>query len=145
MTHVARAIETGDTRGIMKALVDADSGEILGAAIVGTEGGEIMSVLQMAMLGGITYQVIADMVFAHPLHTKQRFVYLFSSLSPRFSKEFLNSFDTLFFINMENINLLKNLFRTRNCILTMHLFEETSFTENCLAKLFLFESVSLME
>lgn len=70
MTHVARAIETGDTRGIMKAVVDADSGEILGAAIVGTEGGEIMSVLQMAMLGRITYQVIADMVFAHPLYAE---------------------------------------------------------------------------
>ena len=68
MTHVARAIETGDTRGMMKAVVDADSGEILGAAIVGPEGGEIMSVLQMAMLGGITSQVIADMVFAHPLY-----------------------------------------------------------------------------
>ena len=70
MTHVARAIETGDTRGIMKAIVDADSGEILGAAIVGTEGGEIMSVLQMAMLGGITSQAIADMVFAHPLYAE---------------------------------------------------------------------------
>ncbi len=70
MMHVARAIETGDTRGIMKAILDADSGEILGAAIVGNEGGEIMSVLQMAMLGGITYQVIADMVFAHPLYTE---------------------------------------------------------------------------
>ncbi len=70
MTHVARAIETGDTRGMMKAVVDADSGEILGAAIVGPEGGEIMSVLQMAMLGGITSQVIADMVFAHPLYAE---------------------------------------------------------------------------
>ena len=70
MTHVARAIETGDTRGVMKAVVDADSGKILGAAVVGPEGGEIMSVLQMAMAGGITYQVIADMVFAHPLYAE---------------------------------------------------------------------------
>ena len=70
MTNVARAIETGDTRGIMKAVVDADSGEILGAAVVGTEGGEIMSVLQMAMLGGITSEVISDMIFAHPLYAE---------------------------------------------------------------------------
>lgn len=70
MTNVARAIETGDTRGIMKAVVDADSGEILGAAVVGTEGGEIMSVLQMAMLGGITAETIADMIFAHPLYAE---------------------------------------------------------------------------
>ncbi len=70
MSHVARAIETGDTRGIMKAIVDADSGKILGAAVLGQEGGEIMSVLQMAMAGGITYQEIADMVFAHPLYAE---------------------------------------------------------------------------
>jgi pyruvate/2-oxoglutarate dehydrogenase complex dihydrolipoamide dehydrogenase (E3) component len=70
MTNVARAIETGDTRGIMKAVVDGDSGEILGAAVVGTEGGEIMSVLQMAMLGGITSEVISDMIFAHPLYAE---------------------------------------------------------------------------
>jgi pyruvate/2-oxoglutarate dehydrogenase complex dihydrolipoamide dehydrogenase (E3) component len=54
----------------MKAVVDGDSGEILGAAVVGTEGGEIMSVLQMAMLGGITSEVISDMIFAHPLYAE---------------------------------------------------------------------------
>ena len=70
MAHVARAIETGDTRGLMKAIVDADSGEILGAAIVGAEGGEIMSVLQMAMVGRIPWQQIKDMVFAHPLYAE---------------------------------------------------------------------------
>jgi dihydrolipoamide dehydrogenase len=70
MAHVARAIETGDTRGLMKAVVDAESGLILGVAIVGQEGGEIMSVLQMAMTGGITWQQIRNMVFAHPLYTE---------------------------------------------------------------------------
>ncbi len=70
MSHVARAIETGDTRGVMKAIVDADSGKILGAAVLGQEGGEVMSVLQMAMVGGISYQEIADMVFAHPLYAE---------------------------------------------------------------------------
>jgi len=66
MSHVARALETGDTRGFMKAIVDADTKKILGVAILGPEGGEIMSVLQMAMEGGITYDRIRYCVFAHP-------------------------------------------------------------------------------
>jgi dihydrolipoamide dehydrogenase len=70
MSRVARAIETGDTRGLMKAIVDADTKKILGVAIVGTEGGEIMSVLQMAMLGGITYDRIRYCVFAHPTYSE---------------------------------------------------------------------------
>ncbi|MDB5008039.1 MAG: mercuric reductase [Mucilaginibacter sp.] len=70
MAHVARAIETGDTRGFMKAIVDADTKQILGAAILGAEGGEIMTVLQMAMMGGITYQQIRWCVFAHPLYAE---------------------------------------------------------------------------
>jgi len=70
MANVARAIETGDTRGLMKAVVDAESGVILGVAIVGQEGGEMMSVLQMAMAGGITWQQIKDMIFAHPLYAE---------------------------------------------------------------------------
>lgn len=70
MAHVARAIETGDTRGMMKAVVDAENGKILGAAIVGQEGGEIMSVLQMAMVGNITWPQIRTMVFAHPLYAE---------------------------------------------------------------------------
>lgn len=70
MEKVARAVETGDTRGIMKAIVDADNGEILGIAIVAQEGGEIMSVLQMAMVGRIKWHQIREMVFAHPLYTE---------------------------------------------------------------------------
>jgi len=70
MTHVARAIEVGDTRGFMKAVVDADTKKILGAAVLGQEGGEIMSVLQMAMEGGITYDRIRYCVFAHPTYSE---------------------------------------------------------------------------
>lgn len=66
MTRVARANETDETRGFMKAIVDPQTKRILGAAILGIEGGEIMSVLQMAMMGGITYDTIRDCVFAHP-------------------------------------------------------------------------------
>lgn len=70
MEHVARAIETGDTRGFMKAVVDPKTKKILGAAVLGPEGGEIMTVLQMAMEGGITYDRIRWCVFAHPLYSE---------------------------------------------------------------------------
>jgi len=70
MAHVARAVETGDTRGFMKAIVDKKTKKILGAAILGQEGGEIMSVLQMAIEGGITYDRIRYCVFAHPLYSE---------------------------------------------------------------------------
>ena len=70
MAHVARAIETGDTRGVMKAVVNPETKEILGVAIIGSQGGEIMSVLQMAMEGGITYDRIRYCVFAHPTYSE---------------------------------------------------------------------------
>jgi pyruvate/2-oxoglutarate dehydrogenase complex dihydrolipoamide dehydrogenase (E3) component len=81
MGHVARAIETGDTRGFMKAIVDADTKQILGVTILGPEGGEIMSVLQMAMMGGITYEQIRYCVFAHPLYAES-LNNLFMTLEP---------------------------------------------------------------
>ena len=70
MEHVARAIEVGDTRGFMKAVVDSKTKKILGAAVLGQEGGEIMTILQMAMEGGITYDRIRYCVFAHPLYAE---------------------------------------------------------------------------
>ncbi len=66
MRWVARALETDETRGLMKALVDPESGQIIGAAVVGIEGGEVMTVLQMAMMGGVPYTAIRDAAFAHP-------------------------------------------------------------------------------
>lgn len=66
MSHVARALESDETRGFMKALVEPGSGKILGCAILSVAGGEIMSVLQVAMMGGVSYTAIRDGVFAHP-------------------------------------------------------------------------------
>jgi pyruvate/2-oxoglutarate dehydrogenase complex dihydrolipoamide dehydrogenase (E3) component len=66
MESVARAIETGETRGFMKAIVDAGSGAILGAAVLGFEGGELMAMLQIAMLAKLPYTALRDGVFAHP-------------------------------------------------------------------------------
>lgn len=70
MAHVARAIETGQTRGFMKAVVDKKTKQILGATIIGEQGGEIMSILQMAMMGKITYEEIRYTIFAHPLYAE---------------------------------------------------------------------------
>ncbi|HTI60245.1 mercuric reductase [Mucilaginibacter sp.] len=70
MAYVARAIETGDTRGFIKAVVDPKTKKILGATVLGPEGGEIMTVLQMAMEGSITYDRIRYCVFAHPLYSE---------------------------------------------------------------------------
>jgi pyruvate/2-oxoglutarate dehydrogenase complex dihydrolipoamide dehydrogenase (E3) component len=66
MTYVARALEIDETRGFMKAIVDAKTGQILGAAILGIEGGEIMAQIQLAMMGKIPYTVLQNAVFAHP-------------------------------------------------------------------------------
>jgi pyruvate/2-oxoglutarate dehydrogenase complex dihydrolipoamide dehydrogenase (E3) component len=66
MTWVARAIEKDETRGFMKVVVDADSEQILGAAILGIEGGEIASMLQIAMMGGLRYSALRDATFSHP-------------------------------------------------------------------------------
>src|SRR5580693_4374084 len=67
MGAVIRAIETGETRGFMKAVVDSGSGQILGCAVLGVEGGEIMSIIQVAMLGQLPYTAMANAIFAHPL------------------------------------------------------------------------------
>jgi pyruvate/2-oxoglutarate dehydrogenase complex dihydrolipoamide dehydrogenase (E3) component len=66
MAWVARAIEVDETRGFMKAIVDAETEEILGATVLGLEGGEVMSVLQMAMMGHLKWSVLHDAVLAHP-------------------------------------------------------------------------------
>ncbi|HET6314300.1 MAG TPA: FAD-dependent oxidoreductase, partial [Chloroflexia bacterium] len=66
MTWVARALETGETRGLMKAVVDADTGQILGCAVLGLEGGEVMAQVQLAMMGKLPYHVLRDAIFAHP-------------------------------------------------------------------------------
>ena len=66
MTSVARALEMDETRGFMKAIVDAETGQILGAAVLGIEGGEVMSVLETAMMGKLSYQALRDATYAHP-------------------------------------------------------------------------------
>ncbi|MFQ6673158.1 MAG: mercuric reductase [Fidelibacterota bacterium] len=66
MTGVARALETDETLGFMKAVVDADTNQILGCAMLGVEGGELMCMVEIAMMGKLPYTVLKDAIFAHP-------------------------------------------------------------------------------
>lgn len=66
MSAVARAIETDEMRGFIKVVVDTTSQRILGAAVLGIEGGEIMGALEIAMLGDLPYTRLRDGIFAHP-------------------------------------------------------------------------------
>jgi pyruvate/2-oxoglutarate dehydrogenase complex dihydrolipoamide dehydrogenase (E3) component len=66
MSYVARALEVDEARGFMKAVVDADTNQILGCTVLGIEGGEIMAMMQIAMMGKLPYTALRDAVFAHP-------------------------------------------------------------------------------
>jgi pyruvate/2-oxoglutarate dehydrogenase complex dihydrolipoamide dehydrogenase (E3) component len=66
MSYVARALEVDESRGFIKAVVDTDNDQILGCAVLGIEGGEIMAMIQIAMLGGVPYTALRDAVFSHP-------------------------------------------------------------------------------
>jgi pyruvate/2-oxoglutarate dehydrogenase complex dihydrolipoamide dehydrogenase (E3) component len=66
MSSVARAIERDETAGFMKIVVDATSDKILGAAILGVEGGELVQLLGALMLAGAPYTILKGAVFIHP-------------------------------------------------------------------------------
>jgi pyruvate/2-oxoglutarate dehydrogenase complex dihydrolipoamide dehydrogenase (E3) component len=66
MNGIARALEVGESRGLLKVIVDAQTNRILGATVFGLEGGELMSMLQIAMAGKLPYTVLKEMIFAHP-------------------------------------------------------------------------------
>ena len=66
VSMVSRAQQTGQKTGFWKVLVGPDD-RILGAAILGPEAGEIMTMLQIAMAGHLRYQQLQEMVIAHPV------------------------------------------------------------------------------
>ena len=63
---VPRARTLRATRGLLKAVVERGSDRILGAAILAANGGEVIAVIQTAMLGGLGAPVLRDAVLAHP-------------------------------------------------------------------------------
>ena len=66
MEAVFRARTLSETRGFMKALVSHDSDEILGFTAIGPHAGEILAVVQTAMIGKLPYTALRDAVFTHP-------------------------------------------------------------------------------
>ncbi len=66
MDYVTRAVEVGEERGLMKAIVSADTGKILGCSILGIEGGEIAAMIQIAMMGNLKYTELKEAIFTHP-------------------------------------------------------------------------------
>jgi pyruvate/2-oxoglutarate dehydrogenase complex dihydrolipoamide dehydrogenase (E3) component len=64
--YVARALEMDEPRGFWKAVVDEDTSQILGAAILGIEGGEVMALFEAAILAKLPYTRLRDGVWAHP-------------------------------------------------------------------------------
>jgi len=66
MAYVARAIERDETAGMMKVVVDAETDRILGAGILGTEGGELIQILGALILAGAPYTVLKGAVYIHP-------------------------------------------------------------------------------
>jgi pyruvate/2-oxoglutarate dehydrogenase complex dihydrolipoamide dehydrogenase (E3) component len=66
MQAVLRARTLSETRGFLKALVEADGDRILGFTALAVEGGEIMSSVQIAMIAGLPYSALRDAILAHP-------------------------------------------------------------------------------
>ena len=64
--EILRTRTTGETRGFMKALVDARRDDILGFTMFGAEAGEVMAVVQTAMMAGLPYSTLRDAIFTHP-------------------------------------------------------------------------------
>jgi len=81
MLAVLRTRTLSETRGFMKALIDAKSDRILGFTVFGVGGGEIMASVQVAMIGGLPYTVLRDAIFTHPT-LLEGLIPLFSAVPP---------------------------------------------------------------
>src|SRR5262249_39727592 len=63
---IPRAVTAEEPKGLLKAVVDKESKQILGCSLLCHSAGEEMSVVQMAMIGKVTYKQVANTVFTHP-------------------------------------------------------------------------------
>jgi pyruvate/2-oxoglutarate dehydrogenase complex dihydrolipoamide dehydrogenase (E3) component len=66
MSSVFRAQTISETRGFLKALIEEHGDRILGFTALGVEAGEVMAVVQVAMLAGLPYTALRDAVLTHP-------------------------------------------------------------------------------
>ena len=63
---IPRAITSGEPKGLLKAVVDKKTGQILGCSLLCHSAGEVMSVVQTAMIGKLSYTTLRDTIFTHP-------------------------------------------------------------------------------
>ena len=70
MSHVARAIEMGTTKGLMKIVVDADTDQILGATVLGINGGEVVQTIMVLMYAKVSWKLLKGAVYIHPTLTE---------------------------------------------------------------------------
>jgi len=82
MSNVLRTEATDETRGFMKVLVSEDDDSIVGFAMIGSEAGEVMAVIQAAMLAKLPYKRLRDAIFSH-LTMAEGLGPLFSNLAER--------------------------------------------------------------
>jgi len=81
MSAIPRTRTTNETRGFLKALINADNDQILGFTGFGIGSGELMATVQLAMRAGIPYQVVRDQIIAHPT-LSEGLVFLFTAVPP---------------------------------------------------------------
>jgi pyruvate/2-oxoglutarate dehydrogenase complex dihydrolipoamide dehydrogenase (E3) component len=79
---VLRTRTLSETRGFLKALISADSDQILGFTALGPQAGELMAVVQTAMVGNMPYTALRDAIFTHPTMAEGLIV-LFSAVPAR--------------------------------------------------------------
>jgi len=66
MAYVARAIERSETNGLMKIVINADNDRILGATILGPDGGELVQILMALMMADAPWTLFENAMFIHP-------------------------------------------------------------------------------
>ncbi|MCU1276470.1 MAG: Dihydrolipoyl dehydrogenase [bacterium] len=66
VAEILRTRTTGETRGFLKALVDAQRDDILGFTMFGADAGEVMAVVQTAMMAGLPFTSLREAILTHP-------------------------------------------------------------------------------
>lgn len=81
MKKVQRALERDETAGLMKLVIDAETDKVLGAAILSTEGGELVQILSTLMLADKPYTLLKGAIYIHPTFA-EGFFGLMDSVKP---------------------------------------------------------------
>ena len=66
MKNIGRALEQGETQGLIKLLVDADTEQFLGATVLGFHGDDVIHVSRYYMATGASYKIMKNALPIHP-------------------------------------------------------------------------------